>query len=69
MATTDYWIDTGRPDLYLAANLDLLDGLRAHDSTEGVAVGAEISPSATVHDSLVSAGARIGDGADIGISG
>jgi hypothetical protein len=33
MATDDYWIDTGKPDLYLAANLDLLDGRRPHDRT------------------------------------
>ena len=27
-ATDDYWIDTGRPELYLQANLDLIRGLR-----------------------------------------
>ena len=26
MATDDYWIDTGRPELYLQANLDLVNG-------------------------------------------
>ena len=30
MATDDYWIDTGNPELYLQANLDLLDGTRRH---------------------------------------
>ena len=29
MATDDYWIDTGRPDTYLKANLDLIDGTRS----------------------------------------
>ena len=29
MATDDYWIDAGRPELYLRANLDLVDGRRA----------------------------------------
>jgi len=60
-ATDDYWIDTGRPDLYLSANLDMLLGLRAHDSCDGVAPGATVSASARVHESLVSPGATIGD--------
>jgi mannose-1-phosphate guanylyltransferase len=60
LATADYWIDTGRPDLYLAANLDLLMGLRVHESCEPLAHGAVVASSATVHESLVSAGATIG---------
>ena len=28
MATDDYWLDAGNPELYLRANLDLLDGTR-----------------------------------------
>ena len=28
LATDDYWIDTGRPELYLQANLDLVGGRR-----------------------------------------
>jgi mannose-1-phosphate guanylyltransferase len=30
MATDDYWIDTGRPETYLQANLDVLDGRRKY---------------------------------------
>jgi mannose-1-phosphate guanylyltransferase len=65
MATTDYWIDTGRPDLYLSANLDMLIGLRAHDRCEAVQYGADVAESANVHESLVSAGARVADRASV----
>ena len=36
LATDDYWIDAGRPELYLAANLDLLGDLRVHDRCEPI---------------------------------
>jgi mannose-1-phosphate guanylyltransferase len=59
MATDDYWIDTGKPELYLAANLDLLGGRRAHDHCEPVAPGAIIDPSATVTTAIIAAGAVV----------
>jgi mannose-1-phosphate guanylyltransferase len=59
MATDDYWIDAGRPELYLAANLDLLGDLRQHDRCEAIDPAADIAPSATVRNSIVGAGARI----------
>ncbi|HRE03759.1 MAG TPA: NDP-sugar synthase, partial [Ilumatobacteraceae bacterium] len=40
MATDDYWVDTGRPDLYLQANLDLINGRRADGLDPAEAVGA-----------------------------
>lgn len=61
-ATDDYWLDTGRPELYLAANLDLLDGRRPH-RCEAVASGAMIDPAARVVRSIVDAGAMVGAGA------
>jgi mannose-1-phosphate guanylyltransferase len=64
-ATDDYWIDTGRPDLYLQANLDLLEGRRRHDTTTAVADGAEVDPSARIEGSLVSATASVAAGASI----
>jgi ADP-glucose pyrophosphorylase len=60
LATDDYWIDTGKPDLYLAANLDLLDGHRPHDRCEGLAPGATVHPSAVVDTSIVAAGVTVG---------
>ena len=63
MATDDYWIDTGRPELYLAANLDLLSGVRRGDDVLGVHADAHVDPSAEVANSIVAAGVVIGPGA------
>jgi mannose-1-phosphate guanylyltransferase len=64
LATDDYWIDTGRPETYLQANLDLLDG-RRRSTCEAVAPGADVHPGATVVDSVVGPGAVIADGARV----
>ncbi|MFK8026218.1 MAG: sugar phosphate nucleotidyltransferase [Ilumatobacter sp.] len=62
-ATHDcYWIDAGTPDLYRAANLDLLAGRRTTESCEAYAPDAEVDPSATVSNTLVGAGAVIEGG-------
>ena len=65
MATDDYWIDTGKPDLYLAANLDLVTGRRRLDRCEPVADGADVHPEAVVIDSVVDAGATVHGGAHV----
>ena len=65
LATDDYWIDTGRPELYLQANLDLLDGRRRHERTAAVATAATVDGSAAVTHSLIAAGARIGPAAEV----
>jgi mannose-1-phosphate guanylyltransferase len=65
LATEDYWIDTGRPDTYLQANLDLLDGSRSITIEDAVQPGAVIDPTATVERSLVAAGARVGPNAKV----
>lgn len=62
MATDDYWTDTGRPDLYLAANVAMLTGGRA-EQCEGVAEGADVAADAIVDRSLVEAGASVAAGA------
>lgn len=61
MATDDYWIDTGRPDTYLKANLDLIDGTRSL-ILSSVGANSRISASASVTHSVVGEGAVIGDG-------
>lgn len=65
MATDDYWIDTGRPEPYRRANLDMIDGVRRALSATPVEAGADVHATATVAHSLVSAGATIAAGARV----
>ncbi len=58
IATDDYWTDTGRPDLYLAANAALLTGERP-ERCPAVAPGASVAEDATLERSLVEAGATV----------
>lgn len=59
MPTSDYWIDTGRPDTYLQANLDLIDGTRAQ-ILSSVAPHCSIDSSASVVHSVIGEGSTIG---------
>jgi len=59
MSTNDYWIDTGRPDTYLQANLDLIDGSRAQ-ILSSVAPHCSIDSSASVVHTVVGEGSIIG---------
>lgn len=77
MPTNDYWIDTGRPDTYLQANLDLIDGTRSQilssigphcsiDSSASVVhavigEGVTVGAQCVIADSVLLPGARIGD--------
>jgi mannose-1-phosphate guanylyltransferase len=78
LATDDYWIDAGRPELYRQANLDLVSGRRAESVaaihpqaeiatdasvTDSVIGAATVAPGATVAGSVLLPGARIGAGA------
>jgi mannose-1-phosphate guanylyltransferase len=65
MATDDYWIDTGRPEPYRRANLDMIDGVRRQMSAQGVENGAKVHATALIEHSLVSSGAVIAPGASI----
>jgi mannose-1-phosphate guanylyltransferase len=65
LATDDYWIDTGTPDLYLQANLDLAAGRRPHDRCQAVVDAASVDATATVIDSVVSADVNVGAGATV----
>jgi mannose-1-phosphate guanylyltransferase len=58
MATDDYWIDTGRPDTYLRANLDLIDGSRSR-ILSSVGPQARIDASASVTHSVIGEGAVV----------
>ncbi|HEY7071981.1 MAG TPA: NDP-sugar synthase, partial [Acidimicrobiales bacterium] len=72
-----YWIDTGTPQEYLQAQLDLLDGLRGEAASAAVHPTASVEPGARVvrsvvgPDATVAAGARVEgsvllDGARVG---
>jgi mannose-1-phosphate guanylyltransferase len=53
VATDDYWIDTGRPQLYLQANLDLVSGRRPGLDLPGVAMSASIAGDSEIVGSVV----------------
>ena len=55
MATDDYWIDVGRPELLLQANLDRLAGRYDTTLTHPVSGGNGVDPEAVVAiDALLS---------------
>ena len=56
-----YWVDTGTPQTYLQAQLDLLDGRRG-PAPSGVSPEALVDPDAVVERSVVMAGAVVGAG-------
>jgi mannose-1-phosphate guanylyltransferase len=62
LPTDDYWLDAGRPDQYLAANLDLLSGARRQGPAPAIADGAVVN-GADVKASVVGRGARVDAGA------
>jgi mannose-1-phosphate guanylyltransferase len=59
-ATNDYWIDTGRPDLYLAANIDLVSGRRPGQTCIGTHPDATLHSSAVVERSVIAADVCLG---------
>lgn len=61
MATNDYWIDTGRPDTYLQANLDLIDGTRGR-ILSSVGAQSHIHSSASITHSVIGEDVTVDDG-------
>jgi mannose-1-phosphate guanylyltransferase len=61
MPTNDDWIDTGRPDTYLQANLDLIDGTRGR-ILSSVGAQAHIHSSASITHSVIGEGVTVEDG-------
>ena len=59
LATDDYWIDTGQPEYYLQANLDVLSGMRRNDSSVAVHDAAEVHATAVVDHALIGPGATV----------
>lgn len=65
VATSDYWLDAGRPELYLRANLDLIEGRYGELDAEPVAPSASVAATAVVEESVVAAACSVGAGAEI----
>jgi mannose-1-phosphate guanylyltransferase len=63
-AGATYWIDTGTPQAYLQAQLDLLDGVRG-EPVAGIHPEAVVDPSAVVVRSVIGPGAVVAPGARI----
>jgi mannose-1-phosphate guanylyltransferase len=61
-----YWIDTGTPQQYLAAMLDIVGGRRSGVAAPpAVHADAAVAPDAVVDGAVVMAGATIGAGASV----
>ena len=71
VATDDYWLDVGRPELYRQANLDLLAGRYDAllpgivNATGGIDHDAQLADDCTVRDCVVAAGVAIGRGSRV----
>lgn len=65
LATDDYWLDTGRPELYLQANLDMLAGIRRHDHCQPVHPLARVAGDAVVEQTVVGPSATVATGARV----
>jgi mannose-1-phosphate guanylyltransferase len=63
-ATSDYWIDAGRPETYVRANIDLLQRKSIH-KVEAICSDSQIAKSATLSQSVVGRGCRVGENAQI----
>jgi mannose-1-phosphate guanylyltransferase len=59
-----YWIDTGTPETYIQAQLDLTEGLRG-EPVPAVAPSARVAGGATVRRSVVGPDAVVEDGARV----
>jgi mannose-1-phosphate guanylyltransferase len=64
VATDDYWIDAGRPELYRAANLDLLGAART-ERADPISPSADVAPDALIRNSIVGHHVVVGAGATV----
>ena len=62
LVSDTYWLDTGTPQQYLAANLDILDGRRAGARVVDASTVASrsIHPDARIRTSVIGSGCEIG---------
>ena len=64
MPSDDYWLDTGRPEQYLQANLDLVRGIRG-TAASGVHARARVDPDSIVLESVIGPDAVVGPRAQV----
>jgi mannose-1-phosphate guanylyltransferase len=66
MSDDAYWLDTGTPQLYLQANVDVLKGRNAQHRFEGIVEGswrdasATVDPTVTLKNAVVDKGCVVG---------
>jgi mannose-1-phosphate guanylyltransferase len=65
LSTDDYWIDAGRPSLYLQANLDALAWLVGTLDAPRVAASADVDPTARVDDAVIGERVVVAAGASV----
>jgi mannose-1-phosphate guanylyltransferase len=65
LATDDYWLDAGRPEQYLQANLDMIDGVRRGAPAAALGPTASVAPSAEVSRAVIGAGSQVGPDARV----
>jgi mannose-1-phosphate guanylyltransferase len=66
MADHAYWLDTGTPQLYLQANIDMLKGRNAQYDFHGVVDGSWRASSATIDSSAMITNAVVDVGCVVG---
>jgi mannose-1-phosphate guanylyltransferase len=66
MADHAYWLDTGTPQLYLQANIDMLKGRNAQYDFHGVVNGSWRANSATIDSSAMITNAVVDEGCVVG---
>ena len=64
MATSGYWIDAGRPDTYVQANIDIASQMES-PADRAVHEQAKVSAMAHVVYSIIGAGVSVGDGSTV----
>ena len=62
LASDAYWIDTGTPETYLDANLDVVAG---DGGASLIGEGAEVAGSARIEGSVIGRGCRVGPNASV----
>jgi len=65
MPTDDYWLDAGRPDLYLQANLDAVDGVRVNVLEPAISESARVEGGAILDGAVVGPGAVVCGGSTV----
>ena len=65
LVSDTYWLDTGTPQQYLAANLDIIEGRRPHARVPNgtTAASADIHPTSRIQTSVMGSGCEVGSDA------